>query len=130
MVEFMEKIKTRTAELWKDENDIFWVRLLPNVEIDLEDITDNLLVTRNITGNKPCLKILDSRSNWKMTPDANVYFKKEDEPEKTIARAVLTSSHIDKLIKRFLLALYKPEVPLKFFTSEADAVKWLLNFKR
>ncbi len=126
----MERIKTRTAEIWKDENDIFWVKLLSDVEIDLEDITDNLLVTRNITGNKPFLKILDSRSNWKMTPEASGYFKKEDVPETTIARAVLTSSMVDKIIKRFLLALYKPEVPLKFFTSEEDAAKWLLNFKK
>ena len=129
MPEFMERVKTRTAEIWKDENDIFWIKLLPDVEIDLEDIIDNVLVARNITGGKAVLKIVDSRSNWTMTNEAEIYFKKEDTPEKTIARAVLINSVMDKLIKRFLLALLKPEVPLKFFTSEAEAVKWLLSFK-
>lgn len=126
----MEKVVTRTAEIWKDKDDIFWVKLIPGMEIDMEDITDNLLVTRNITGGKPHLRVLDSRGSWKMTADAQKYFKQEDTPEKTIARAVLTTSLIDKIFKRFLLTLFKLEVPLKFFTSEEDAVKWLLNFKR
>ncbi len=129
MQQIMEKTKTRTAEFWKDEHGIFWIRTLDVEEIDAEDIADNLLVTRTITKAEPHLKVLDSRSKWKMTPEAEAIFKKEDTPEKTIARAVLTDSVADKIIQSFLLTLYKPSVPLKFFTDEADAVKWLLSFK-
>jgi len=127
---YMERVKTRTAEFWKDEHGIFWIKLLPVVEIDAEDILDNLLVTRNLTGGEPHLKILDSRTKWKMTPEAETIFKKADTPDKTMARAVLTHSVTDKLIKGFLLALYKPSVPLKFFTSENEAIEWLLTFKK
>lgn len=127
---YMERIKTRTAEFWKDEHGIFWIKLLPVVEIDTEDLLDNLLVARNITGGEPHLKIVDSRTRWKMTPEAEAIFKKADTPDKTIARAVLTHSVTDKLIKSFLLALFKPSVPLKFFTSEDEAVEWLLTFKK
>lgn len=126
----MEKIKTRTAEFWKDEQGIFRVVLLAIDEIDAEDITDNMLVTRNITKGEPHLKLLDSRAKWKMSPDAEAIFKREDTPEKTIARAVLVGSLADKWIKSFLLTLYKSSVPLKFFTSEEDALKWLLSFKK
>ncbi len=126
----MEKIKTRTAEIWKNEHEIFWVRLVNDAEIDIEDIADNLLVSRTVTGNKPVLKIFDSRNNWTMTPEAEIYFKKEDSPEKTIARAVLVNSISDKIIKSFLTRLYKPLVPLKFFTSEKEAVKWLLGINK
>ncbi|MGZ3863083.1 MAG: DUF7793 family protein [Bacteroidia bacterium] len=122
----MDKVITRTAVMWKDESSIFWVQLNAEVEIDKEDVADNLLVTRTITGNKPSLKILDSRKKWKMTPEAAEYFKREDSPEKTIARAVLVRSVADKLIRKFLIKLYKPTVPINFFTSESEAVKWLL----
>ncbi|MGZ3943066.1 MAG: DUF7793 family protein [Bacteroidia bacterium] len=126
----MDKVTTRTAVMWKDENSIFWVQLIADVEIDKEDVVDNLLVTRTITENKPHLKVLDSRSNWKMTKEAEEYFKREDSPEKTIARAVLVRSVADKLIRKFLITLYKPNVPINFFTSESEAVKWLLEHKK
>lgn len=126
----MDKVITRTAVMWKDENSIFWVQLTADVEIDKEDVADNLLVTRTITGNQPHLKILDSRSNWKMTKEAEAYFKREDKPEKTIARAVLVRSVADKLIKKFIITLYKPNVPINFFTSESEAVKWLLDHRK
>jgi N-methylhydantoinase A/oxoprolinase/acetone carboxylase beta subunit len=126
----MEEIKTRTAVMWLDDNGIFWVKLNPEVLIDKEDMADNLLVTRNITGNKPRLKVLDSRAHWKMNEDAREYFKKEDTSEKSIARAILVKSVANKLIKSILVKLYKPDVPLKFFTSESEAVKWLLNYKK
>lgn len=126
----MEKIKTRTAEMWVDEQDIFWIKLLPETNIDTEDITDNMLVTRNLTNGAPSLKVLDSRANWKMTPEAETLYKREDTPERTIARAILTDSVIDKLFQGFLVKLFKPTVPLKFFTSEEEATKWLLTFKR
>jgi hypothetical protein len=129
-MQLMEKVKTRTAEMWKDEHDIFWVRILPVVEIDWEDITDNMLVTRTITQNKPSLKLLDARTKWKITSAAQEYYKKEDVPERTIARAVLVASVADKLIQSFLTRLYRQEVPLRFFTSEEEAIKWLLSQKK
>jgi len=130
MLGFKEKVKTRTAEFWKDEHGIFWIKPFPVVEVDLEDLADNLLVTRNLTGGAPHLKLLDSRTRWKMTPEAEALFKAADTPDKTIARAVLTDSFTDKIIKSFLLTLFKPSVPLKFFTNEKDAVEWLLTFKK
>ena len=126
----MERVKTRTAEMWKDAGGIFWVRILPVVEIDEEDIVDNLLVMRNITGGTPHLKIVDARTKWKMTPAAESIFRQADTPEKTIARAVLTSSVADKLIQTVLAKLFKPSVPLRFFTNEEDAVRWLLSFSK
>lgn len=126
----IEKVETRTALLWKDENAIFWIKPQPGVIMDKEDIADNFLVTRTITGKIPHLKILDAREKWKMTREAEVYFKQEDVPERTIARAILVKSVADKLIKFFLVKLYKPEVPLNFFISEKEAVKWLLGFKK
>lgn len=125
-----EKVITRTAELWVDDDAIFRVKLLPDVHIDAEDITDNLLVTRNLTGGKPFLRLLDARTRWNMTPEAEVIFKSEDVPSRTIARAVVTKSLADKLFKSFLITLFKPNVPLKFFLLEEEAVKWLLSFRK
>lgn len=130
MKHIIEKVITRTAEFWLDDNGILCIKLLPVAIIDTEDVTDNMLVTRHLTGNRPALKLLDPRTKWKMTPEAEVIYKREDSPERTIAWAVLTDSVIDKLVQSFLVKLFKPSVPLKFFTNEADAVKWLLTFNR
>jgi hypothetical protein len=126
----MERIRTRTAEMWKDGNGIFWVKILPQVEIDAEDIADNLLVTRTLTGGVPHLKVLDTRAKWRMSAAAQAVFRKEDTPEKTIARAVITSSLADQLLQTILTALFKPTVPLRFFTNEEDATGWLLSFTK
>jgi hypothetical protein len=130
MKQIMEKTTTRTAEFWVDEQDIFWVKMLPATNIDEEDMTDNLLVTRNLTGNKPFLKVLDSRAKWKMSPEAEAIYKREDSPERTTARAVITDSMFDRLLQSFFVRLFKPTVPLKFFTDEVEAIKWLLTFKQ
>lgn len=126
----MERVRTRTTEMWKDSNGIFWVRIFPVVEIDEEDIVDNLLVMRNITDGKPHLKIIDARTTWKITPSAESIFRQADTPEKTIARAVLTNSVADKLVQTVLAKLFKPGVPLRFFTNEDDATGWLLSFSK
>lgn len=125
----VERVKTRTAEIWKDQRGILWIVPMEGVLIDREDILDNFLVVRHLSAAKPVLKIIDSRGNWKLTPEAQDLFRKEDSPDKTIARAVLTKSRTERFIKSFLSRLYKPEVPLAFFTSEEEAAQWLLSQK-
>ena len=126
----MEKVKTRTAEIWKDERDILWVKVLEGALIDREDAADNILVIRNLSENKPVLRMLDSRNNWGITPEGETYSQAAFKQSNTIAHAVIVSSLADKILKNFILQFNRPNVPLKAFTSEADALSWLLSLKK
>lgn len=125
-----KRVVSRTAEFWCDENEILWSKPFANAEIDLDDCVDNILILKNLCAEPPCLKIVDSRNSWKITKEAQEYAQKADTPQRTLARAIIVSSVTDAVLKNFFLRFNKPEIPVKIFTSEAAAVKWLLAFKK
>ena len=124
-----KKTTTRTGEFSLDENGILIVKVLDGSFIDLDDAIDNSLVVRQITGNKPRLKLWDLRVNWKITKEAREYLLKEDVPGRTIARAVIVKSLANKLISNFLLKFNKSRTPLKIFLDEKEALEWLRSCK-
>ncbi len=124
------KIITRTAEIWKDEQDIVHAVLMNNASLDLDDVIDNLLVLRSFTQNGPCLKFLDSRNSWTMTDEAKKFSEKADSTKRTIARAILVSNKTDAIIQNFLMKFNQPNIPCKLFTESEKAMEWLFSFKK
>ncbi len=122
----MEKVITRTVELWIDANAVLHAVILPNVSIDFEDALDNTLVVRNLTKGQKTLKLTDSRNNWSIDGKAKELLKKENE-NKTIARAVLVANALDSSLRNFFTKLNAPDVPVRFFTDYDQAYAWLLE---
>ena len=126
----MEKVKTRTADIWKDKNGIIWLKVSEGVEMDVEDAADNLLVIKNLSKSVPVLRILDSRNKWNISDEAKKYTETAFKHQNTIAYAVLVNSFTDKILRNFILKFNRPEMPLKTFTEESEAIAWLLSFKK
>lgn len=100
-----------------------------NVHVDYEDVLDNLLVIRNLSGNKRVLKLIDSRLNWTIDKKAKKYIETSDVKNKTLARAVLKGSVLNKLVSNLFMNLNEPQIPTKVFTNLDEAYNWLLKFK-
>jgi hypothetical protein len=120
---------TRTATIFVDENDIINITMHKNVHVDYEDVLDNLLVIRNLSGNKRVLKLIDSRLNWTIDKKAKKYIETSDVKNKTLARAVLKGSVLNKLVSNLFMNLNEPQIPTKVFTNLDEAYNWLLKFK-
>jgi hypothetical protein len=122
---------TRTAEFFFDENEILIIRILPEILIDELDIYDNNLVIRNITGGKKCARLFDARAkNWKMSDTAKSETRKQYDPEKIAALAILINSSLGSGIMNFFNRFSFMNVPHKYFTEEKVAKEWLLSFRK
>lgn len=113
----------------RNEDGIIVMEIREGAEIDVDDAADNILVVRNLSGGAPALKLVDSRVKWKISDEAKKFLEEDDDPKRTIARAVVQKSVLEKWITTFLTRLNRPETPIKFFTSEKEAIEWLKSFR-
>ncbi len=125
----VNKVKTRTATIFSDENNIIHIIIHPNVRIDYEDALDNALVIKNLSKNKPCLKLLDMRANFSMEKKGQKFADSNEVKQQTIARAIIKGSMINSLLVNFFIKLNKPETPTRIFTDQNEAYAWLLSIK-
>jgi hypothetical protein len=126
----VSRVETRTMMISKGENGIIRMEIKQGAEIDIDDAADNILVVKNLSEGAPSLKLVDSRVSWKITDEAKKYLEEDDDPKRTIARAVIHKTILEKWTTSFLSRLNRPETPIKFFTSEKEAVDWLVSFTR
>jgi hypothetical protein len=125
----VKRTKTRTATIYVDENDIMHIEMHEGIKLDYEDALDNYLVMKNLSDNKPVLKLLDSRNNWKVDAKAREFITSKEVRENTKARAVVKNSFVSIILAGLFAKLNAPKVPTKVFTDYDEAYKWLLSMK-
>lgn len=124
----MSKTETRTATIYADENGILHIIMREDSRVDHEDALDNLLVVKTYTKGKKALKLIDATAKFKVEKKARELINSVD-AKQTIARAVLKSSLISKMLLNFFNELNKHETPTKVFSDYDEAYKWLLIMK-
>ena len=97
--------------------------------MDYYDALDHYLVIKNLSGNEPVLKLIDSRADWSIQAKARRFLAGKEVKEKTIARAVVQYSTIKSVLLNFFNEMNKPEVPTKIFTDYDEAYAWLMKMK-
>ena len=126
----MKSIKTRTGEFFLDESNNLNALMFNNVIVDYEDALDNFLVIKNLTDNKPTLRLVDLTNNPKFENKAKKFLENKEVQSMAIARAILTGNNIKKVSHNFFVKLNLSKIPTKFFTNYEDAVAWLKLQKR
>ena len=126
----VKTVKTRTAKIFLDENEILNFVMEEGVHLDYEDAIDNALVIRNLTNGEPTLKLVDSRGDWTIDKKAQTFLRSNEVKEKTIARAIIKNSIVNSALINFFTKLSKPKVPTKIFTNYEEAYRWLLEMKK
>jgi len=123
------KTQTNTASIYKDKNGVIHVVLFEGAKMDYYDALDHYLVIKNLSGNEPVLKLIDSRADWSIQAKARRFLAGKEVKEKTIARAVVQYSTIKSVLLNFFNEMNKPEVPTKIFTDYDEAYAWLMKMK-
>ena len=129
MIQDYKKIETTTCFIYKDEQNVIHVIIKDGVVIDYYDALDQYLVIKNLSDNKPALKLIDGRCKWVVQKKGRQFFAGKEVKEKTIARAILVNSAIRKVLLNFFNELNKPEVPTRVFTNYDEAYAWLMQQK-
>ncbi len=126
----MNKITTRTATIFIDENNILQFIIHQDIRIDYEDAIDNALVIKNLTQNLPVLKLIDMRLNCSIEKKAQEFIISSEIKNQTMARAILKGSVLNKVVVNFFIKINKPETPTRIFTNYEEAYGWLLSLKK
>ncbi|MBA2611199.1 MAG: hypothetical protein H0U95_04455 [Bacteroidetes bacterium] len=125
----MNKTQTRTAQIYLDENGILHLVMNVRVVVDLEDAIDNYLVIKNITKNKPCVRLIDIRKVFKIDKKAKAFIDKKQTQANTIARAILMNNGLRKSTANFFVKFNSNLIPTKFFINYDEAIEWLKSYQ-
>ena len=123
-----EVIETRTAEIWLDQDGIIHYKVLPGVEVTIDDTREYVKIQCGLTKNKKVLNLTDLREVKSITHEAREYLSGEEVERITAACALLIGSPVSKVIGNFFLGINKPPYPIKIFTTEEKAAEWLKGF--
>jgi len=73
--------------------------------------------------------LVDGREVSSISKEARDYFATDDGVKDLLATGLVAESVLGKFIGNFFLQINKPKLPLRLFTDEKEAYKWLQQFK-
>ncbi len=125
----MLRYKTSTIE--QTNNGIVCFRAEADDLYDESDLMAILDLMEQAADGKPFLLIMIvNKFEFLMTKEARKLFQHYEKAQKLIkAEAVVINSRSTKILYNLLTMVNKPKFPFKAFTSEQEAIAWLLRFK-
>lgn len=94
----------------------------------VENISRNIELVKKITDNKS-VPLLIYLTNSPVPDRATRKFSTEQLPHVYKAMAMVSKPGLSKFIMNILFQLNPPPIPMKSFTDEMAALKWLQQFK-
>ncbi|MGP8215683.1 MAG: STAS/SEC14 domain-containing protein [Bacteroidia bacterium] len=126
----MEKIRTKTSEMFIDEHGIFHKTVIENCHVDIETIKESDKATNELTKGKKVLMLYDARKHFTITEDAMEYARKDVFNKQRIATAIVSEKMGIKIMVDYIMNVLKSPIPIKIFTNTEEALAWLLTFKK
>jgi hypothetical protein len=126
-----EIIKTKTSEIWIDENAILRVNVMEGAELTYEEVAIcfESYAKLGCGSDNKVLQLMDARVNSSMTKEGREYVAKQAK-HFFIASAVITNNLPVRLIANFFIKFYRLNIPVKIFDSKEKALEWLLKFRK
>jgi len=117
--------KGEIADYWF-ENGIL-ISLSKSIKRTVENIAGNVELVKQITGNKP-VPVLIYLSASPVPDKAARKFSTEQLPVIYSAMAMVSKPGLSKFIMNILFSLKAPPIPMKSFTDDKEAKKWLKRY--
>jgi hypothetical protein len=114
------------ASYWFDDNGIL-ISLSKNPKRTVANISGNVALVKNITGNKP-IPLLIYLSNSPVPDKQTRKFASKQLPVIYSAMAMVSKPGLSKFIMNILFALKPPPIPMKSFTDDTQATEWLKQY--
>ena len=122
-------ITTRVSKIWLDDDNVIHVIVLPESNINFEDVKAVFEVIRTLSGEEKHPLFFDIRNIKSITREARAFSASEDSAGIVSATAALVNSTVSKVIGNFVLIVDKPLYPTRIFTAEPKAMDWLKEKK-
>jgi hypothetical protein len=124
-----EKIETKTAKIWIDEEGIMRFRIKEGAAIDLQEVAEHFTIYRKLVPQKSkVLHLFESGKFFRFDTDAMQYVAKHAK-DFFIASAVVHDSLAIRILYNFVNNFIPQPVPFKMFSTKGAALEWLRSFK-
>lgn len=119
-------IKGEIADYWLDPEGILY-SYSKSIRRTVKNIGENVALVKRITGNKK-VPLLIYLSNSPVPDKETRKFSTEQLPHVYSAMAMVSEAWLSKLIMNVLFRVKPPPIPMKSFSNDEEARKWLKQF--
>lgn len=127
----MATIESNSCINFSISNGIITGKYKMNAIIGLMEAKEAVRNRIKLAQNTPMPILIDGRSLFKITKEARDYFSSEEGSELLSAAALIVDSSLTKMLANFFIRINikKPLIPIKLFSDEQEAIKWLEEYK-
>jgi hypothetical protein len=119
-------IESESAAGWIEDNIIFYI--FKSRKVDLFEARQSVEIKTKLAGNGNYPFFIDISQVNGVTKEAREFLAGGKSVDNISAAALLASSVLSKMIGTFFLTFNNPGIPVKLFTDEQEALKWLKKF--
>jgi hypothetical protein len=123
------RVRTNAYEMFLDKDGIMHRKVVEDAHIDIDEMKASDKLSLEMNKGKKLLLLVNARTFHTLTPEAAKYLKNSIQKTR-IATAVLSGGIHTRILADFMAPPSKGSPPLRIFTKETEAVKWLLSFKK
>ena len=122
-----EVFETSHGKIWLEDGIIRTIGN-PNTEHTLADAKKDIEIFSKLANGIKRPLLSDISRVKTVSLEAREYFAVEETARVSTAIGLIINSPISKVIGNFYLSLSKPSFPVKLFSSEEKAIRWLKTF--
>jgi hypothetical protein len=123
-----EVIETRSARIWLGDDGIARSRGKVTENSTVEDARDFVSAFAKLANGKARPLLADIREMKSISKEVRNFFANDEQVKMITASALIVGSPVSRLIGNFFLGLNKPNIPVRLFDSEEEAVEWLQGY--
>jgi len=122
--------RASTIELW--DNNITYIKLKDDVQIELEDAKKQYLFLKSkYNGIHKHLILVEPSIESSISKEAREFSSKPESNEMTQATAVIVKSLAHRILINFIIKItHQQTMKMKLFDDKQKAIEWLLTFKQ
>ena len=121
-------IKTPISKMWLNEDGIIHEKVNAGSIIELNDAMEEIAAYSALCHDMKRPLFVDIREAKSVSGEARSHLAGEDGAKAISATALLIDSPLSRIMGNFFLGFNKPSYPVKLFSSERRALKWLRGF--
>jgi glutaredoxin-related protein len=121
-------VKTKYATITYRSDGIIHLHYLDHLLV-LEESKELFMTIRENSPWNVCPLYINGETFSGMDIESKAFFASEEVLKHCSSVAVLVRNIGQKILTNFYFKLIKSKIPTRFFSSEAEAIKWSLNYK-
>jgi hypothetical protein len=127
----IESVEDRASSIEFWDNDIIFIKLKDNIQVELEDAQKQYLFLKAKYNNiNKHIILVETGLDTSISKEAREFASKPESNEMTAATAVIVKSLAHRIIINFIIKItHQQTMKMKMFDDKQKAINWLLSFK-